>query len=52
MRQCRRIGHRALLYLAMTRAEDVLIILHSGRSKLVDEIQQRLSGQNATAVQA
>jgi hypothetical protein len=41
---------RTLLYLGMTRAEDVLVILHSGRSKLVDEIQQRLSGQNATAV--
>lgn len=41
---------RTLLYLAMTRAEDVLVILHSGPSKLVDEIQRGLSGQNATSV--
>ncbi len=27
---------RTLLYLGMTRAEDVLVILHSGQSKLVD----------------
>jgi superfamily I DNA/RNA helicase len=40
---------RTLLYLGMTRAEDVLVILHSGRSKLVDEIHQALSGQNATS---
>jgi superfamily I DNA/RNA helicase len=40
---------RTLLYLGMTRAEDVLVILHSGASKLVDEIQRALSGQNATS---
>jgi len=40
---------RTLLYLGMTRAEDVLVVLHSGRSKLVDEIQLALSGQNATS---
>jgi hypothetical protein len=40
---------RTLLYLGMTRAEDILVILHSGRSKLVDEIQLALSGQNATS---
>lgn len=41
---------RTLLYLGMTRAEDVLVILHSGPSKLVDEIQRGLFGQNATSV--
>jgi len=43
---------RTLLYLGMTRAEDALVILHSGHSKLVDEISRSLSGQNATALQA
>lgn len=43
---------RTLLYLAMTRAEDVLVILHSRRSELVDEIARALGGQNATSDQA
>lgn len=43
---------RTLLYLGMTRAEDVLVILHSGRSELVDEIARALGGQNATSDQA
>jgi superfamily I DNA/RNA helicase len=33
---------RTLFYLAMTRAEDVLAILHSGRSEYVDEIRARI----------
>jgi superfamily I DNA/RNA helicase len=36
---------RALLYMAMTRAEDVLVILHSGRSELVDQISGALEAQ-------
>jgi len=43
---------RTLLYLGMTRAEDVLVILHSGRSKLVDEIAVALDGQKATSPDA
>ena len=33
---------RALLYVAMTRAEDMLVILHSGSSPYVDEIYRAL----------
>ncbi len=34
---------QALLYVAMTRAEDVLVILHSGKSELVDKISSALN---------
>jgi superfamily I DNA/RNA helicase len=33
---------RSLLYVAMTRAEDLLVILHSGRSSHVDELYRAL----------
>lgn len=33
---------RSLLYVAATRAEDVLVILHSGKSPYVDEIYRAL----------
>jgi superfamily I DNA/RNA helicase len=36
---------RTLLYLAMTRAEDMLAILHSGRSEYVEEIRNLLNQQ-------
>lgn len=35
---------RGLLYVATTRAEDVLVILHSGRSPYVDELYRVLEG--------
>lgn len=33
---------RGLLYVATTRAEDVLVILHSGRSRYIDELRRAL----------
>ena len=30
-------AHRSLLYVAMTRAEDLLVILHSGQPAYIDE---------------
>ena len=40
----------ALLYMAMTRAEDVLIILHSGRSEFVGRIAAALEANGAPAL--
>ena len=33
---------RGLLYVAMTRAEDMLVILHSGSSSYVEELYRAL----------
>jgi superfamily I DNA/RNA helicase len=33
---------RSLLYVAMTRAEDMLVILHSGNSSYVEELYRAL----------
>jgi superfamily I DNA/RNA helicase len=33
---------RGLLYVAMTRAEDMLVILHSGNSSYVEELYRAL----------
>jgi ATP-dependent exoDNAse (exonuclease V) beta subunit len=35
------LDERSELYVAMTRAEDVLVILHSGRSAYIDELRAR-----------
>lgn len=35
---------RSELYVAMTRAEDVLVILHSGRSAYIDELREGRGG--------
>lgn len=40
----------ALLYMAMTRAEDVLVILHSGGSELVAKIATALEANGAPAL--
>ncbi|HEU4379920.1 MAG TPA: 3'-5' exonuclease [Hyphomicrobiaceae bacterium] len=41
---------RALLYVAMTRAEDMLVILHSGSSPYVDEIYRALGREAPSSV--
>jgi ATP-dependent exoDNAse (exonuclease V) beta subunit len=38
---------RGLLYVALTRAEDVLVMLHSGSSSYVDELYSGLGGETA-----
>jgi hypothetical protein len=37
----------ALLYMAITRAEDMLVILHSGRSQFIDRISRTLDAPTA-----
>jgi superfamily I DNA and RNA helicase len=41
---------QALLYMAMTRAEDVLVILHSGTSELISRIGAALEANGAPAL--